>query len=223
MLLAAIALATAPMAGLAIAAPVAAATAKPLERLVALLLPEESLITLAARAFDAGLDREVANNAELRAIHARQPGFKAYVASRLRPALATMLKKELPGLRREIRAIVAAELKPREIEEALAFFASPTGAKLRTQVYATMGDNPNQSPEAMQAAAISAVMKQMKAADYPALIAFGASSAASKMNIVNPKIAAASRAWSDRLVAKNSKKMRALAAAAVRHYKAGGK
>jgi hypothetical protein len=221
-LLAALALFGAPlMAGQAMAAPVAAAHAKPLDRLVALLTPEQALLRLAGQAFDAGIRGEIATDPKLKAVQARHPGLTPYVAARLRPAFLKAIKKEIPSLRREIRAVAADGLTAPEIAEALTFFSSPAGMKLREQVYATMAEKPDQSPEQMQSAVMRAAMKNMKVADYPALIAFGASSAAGKMNAINPRIAAASKAWSERLAAKYSKRMRSLAAAAAKRYLKG--
>lgn len=221
-LIAALALSAAALASpLAIAAPAVAAPARPVDQLVGLLLPEASLVRIGVRAFDMGVEREVTTDAVLKASYARHPGLRTYVATALRPTFVKLLKKEIPSLRREIRAIAVEGLTAPEIADSLVFFASPTGQKLRTQVYETMGNDPTQSPAAMKSAAVSAVMANMKVADYPALIAFGASSAASKINVLNPRIAAASQAWSDRLVAKHGKRMRSLAAAAAKRYLRG--
>lgn len=218
-LLAAFALAAASLAtGQAVAAPIVAAPAKPLDRLVALLTPQDALLGLAGHAFEKSLDRELSAGTKK-----RYPGLKAYVADALRPAFLKTLKKEIPSLRREIRAVAADRLTAAEIAEALKFFSSPTGIKLRTQVYATLAEKPNLSAEDTQAAVMSAVMKNMKIGDYPALMTFGASSAAAKLNTINPRITEVSRAWSDRLVAKYSTRMRSLAAAATKRYLKGRK
>ena len=224
-LLAALALAAAGVApvSVAAAAPALAAPGKPVDRLVALLLPEDALVGLALRAFDAGVEREVSGDAVLKAIYARHPGLKAHIARELRPAFVKALKKDIPALRRDVRTIVAGGLAPPEIADSLTFFASPTGQKLRAQVYEAMGNDPSQSPNALKAAALSAVMANMKAADYPALIAFGASPAAARINAINPRIAAASQAWSDRLVARHGARMRDLAAASAKRYLKGKK
>ena len=74
-----------------------------------------------------------------------------------------------------------------------------------------MGDKPDRSEADATAAAMQAAMSSLAVADYPAAIRFGASSAAGKMGVVNPKIASASRAWADRLIARHGAKMRKLA------------
>ncbi|RYD57775.1 MAG: hypothetical protein EOP60_03890 [Sphingomonadales bacterium] len=223
-LISALALGTAALSSApTLAAPVVAAPAKPVDQLVALLLSEEALVRLGVRAFDVSFEREVSTDPALRATYARHAGLKGHVAGALRPAFVKALKKEIPALRREIRAIASNGLTATEIADSLVFFASPTGQKVRAKVYETMGNDPTKSPEAMRSAAMSAVMANMKPADYPALIAFGASSAASKMNTLNPRIAAASQAWSDRLVAKHGPRMRSLAAAAAKRYLKGKK
>lgn len=217
-LLAAFALAMAPLAAShAIAAPVAAAPAKPLDRLVALLTPEDALLQLADRTFVAEIGRTLSPGDRAR------PGLIAYVAAELRPAFRKLLKKEIPALRREIRGVVAGRLTPAEVQESLRFFSSPTGIKLREQVYKTLAEQPDLSADAAQAAVLSAVMKTMRFGDYPALMEFGASSAAAKMKTINPRIGEVSMAWSNRLVAKHSKRMRGLATAAAQRFRKGRK
>ncbi|MES2986692.1 MAG: hypothetical protein V4808_02180 [Pseudomonadota bacterium] len=223
-LLAAVALSAAPLvASHAMAAPVSAAPSKPLDRLVALLTPEDALLKIGEKAFDNGIRREIAADPELKAIQAKHRGLTQFVAVQLRPAFVKMMKKELPSLRREIRTVAADGLTASEVAESLSFFSSPTGAKLRTQVYATMAEKPDMSPDQIQSAVMSKVMASMKVGDYPPLIAFGASSAASKMKTINPQIAAASKVWSEKLLAKYSKRMRGLAASAAKRYLKGKK
>lgn len=222
MLLAALALATAPLAaGQALAAPVAAAPAKPLDRLVRLLMPDPALLDIAGRAFDDGIRGELASDPKLKAAQARHPGLTPYVAARLRPAFLKAMRREIPALRREIRAVAADGLSASEIADALTFFSSPAGAKLREQAYAAIAENPRQSPEQIQATVMRRAMNGMRFADYPALMAFGASPAAGKIGALNPRIAAVSKAWSERLVAKYGKRMRGSAAAAAKRYVKG--
>ncbi|HEX8301092.1 DUF2059 domain-containing protein [Sphingomonas sp.] len=202
-------------------APVASAAVKPIDQLVALLLPEDSLLALGARAFDAGLTEELAKSPRSVELHARHPGLKAHISAQVRPVLIKGMRAGLPELRREMRAIIAEGMTATEIADSVTFFSSPTGEKVRTQVYASVGDKPSQSEEQMKAAAMSAVMASLKAEDYPALIAFGASPAAAKMQSLNSKISAASRAWSKRIIDKHAPKLRVLAVKATASYLKG--
>jgi hypothetical protein len=196
-------------AGAPVAAPVADGD---VQKLVALMAPEESITRLAGKAFDAGMDQEIAADAKMKAVFDANPGLRDQVGARLRTEFTTILVGALPSLRTELSGILQAELTPAEVTDTLTFFSSPTGAKVRASVYESMGEAPGQSQAEMQQAAIAAVMSKMTAEDYPALMAFGGSSAAQKMNTVNPKIQAASQAWAEKLVVANKPRMEALAA-----------
>lgn len=208
----------APVPAFAAPVPPAMVATEQLDQLVQLLLPEDSLLKLGAHAFEVGYAAEIANDPAGKALQDRYPGLGAYIVAQLRPELMRMMAKEIPALRREIRAIVAAGLTAPEISDTLTFFASPTGAKLRAHVYTTIGAKPGQSVEAMRADAVESAMASMDAEDFPALVAFGASTAAQKMQTVNPRIQAASQAWSDRLVVQNRTRLRALAEQATKRY-----
>ena len=194
------------------AAPIAAPAAdSALDQLVALMAPEDAIGRLAGKAFDAGMDQQVAADPKMKATFDANPGLREQVGGQLRGQFTAILVAALPTLRAQLSGILQQELTGPEIADTLTFFASPTGQKLRAEVYETMGGAPGQSPQEIQQAAISAVMAKMTADDYPALMAFGASPAAQKMSSVNPKIQAASQAWAEKLVEANRPKMQALA------------
>lgn len=192
------------------AAPVVAPDAN-VDKLVVLMVPEDAIGRLAGKAFDAGMDQQVAADPKMKATFDANPGLREQVGAALRTEFTSILVTALPSLRTEISGILQQELSATEISDTLTFFSSPTGQKLRAEVYETMGGAPGQSAAEMQQAAIAAVMAKMTAEDYPALMAFGASPAAQKMNAVNPKIQAASQAWAAKLVEANRAKMQALA------------
>lgn len=205
-------------------APAAAPSADTdLQKLVVLMAPEDAISRLAGRAFDAGMDAKIAGDVAMKAAFDANPGLRERVGARLRSEFTGILATALPSLRTELGGILQRELTPAEIGDTLTFFSSPTGQKLRAAVYETIGSAPDQTPGEIQQAAISAVMSQMTADDYPALMAFGGSSAAQKMNVVNPKISAASQAWAEKLVLANRPKMEALAAKLTADYLAAKK
>lgn len=211
--LAALALGTATLAPISAfaAAPAVAPADANLDKLVALMAPEDKISRLAGKAFDAGMDEQVAADPKMKATFDANPGLREQVGGQLRAQFTGILVAALPSLRAELGGILQQELTASEIADTLTFFSSPTGEKLRAEVYETMGGAPGQSAEEVQQAAISAVMAKMTAEDYPALMAFGASPAAQKMGSVNPKIQAASKAWAEKLVEANRPKMQALA------------
>lgn len=182
-----------------------------LQKLVALMAPADAITRLAGKAFDAGMEQEVSTNAKLKAAYDADPALRDQVGGTLRDQFTGILVADLPALRTQLEAILKAELTPSEIVDTLTFFNSPTGQKVRAEVYETMGNTPGQSEQEMQQAAIASVMGKMTAEDYPALMAFAGSTASQKMGTVNPKISAASQAWAQKLVVANRPKMEALA------------
>jgi hypothetical protein len=212
--LAALMLSAAALAPVAVHAAAPASAPAPdanLDKLVALMAPEDAISRLAGKAFDAGMDEQLAADPKMKASFDANPGLRDEVGGKLRAQFTGILLTALPTLRVQLGGILQQELTTTEVADTLAFFASPTGQKLRAEVYETMGSAPGQSPEEVQQAAIAAVMQKMTAEDYPALMAFGASPAAQKMGTLNPKISAASKAWAEKLVADNRTQMKALA------------
>ncbi|WP_448662810.1 DUF2059 domain-containing protein [Sphingomonas sp. CJ20] len=188
------------------------------EKLIALLVGEEAMVRMGSRAFDVGIEQEIAADPQAGALYATDPGLKTYVSGKLRETFVTVLRRELPTLRGQLIDIVARAMTPGEIADTLTFFSSPVGKKLTAQVYQTMADKPTQDQAAMQQAAIQSVMANLQPEDYPALMAFGASPASKKMQEVNPQIAAASQAWAAKLVADNEATMKLLATKAAAEY-----
>lgn len=201
-----------------LAAPAAALPLRPartapspdLDRLARLLVPDSTMLTLAVK----GLETSIA-----KAPAAGDAAMNAYIAAQLRPEMQRLLVRELPSLRSEIAAILAAELTPSEVTDAATFFASPTGQKLYAAAIGSLGATPGMSDDQAREAAMSAAMASLKPEDYPALMAFGASGASAKMGSINPRIGAASKAWSARLIAGNEQRMRGLALAAAEDYR----
>ncbi|AQR74548.1 DUF2059 domain-containing protein [Sphingomonas sp. LM7] len=223
-LLAALALVTAsPALAHADAIGQASVAASGAEALIAELMGDDAMITLGGKAFDNGLEQELAADPKLKRAYDANPGLKDHVAAGVRGAFLKILVRELPALRRELGAIVTTDMTSTEIADTLTFFRSPVGQKLKTQVYASMADKPSQNQEQMQQAAMAAVMSSLTAEDYPALLAFGASGAAQKMQSMNPKIAAASQAWSARLIDDHGTSLRALAVKMTADFLAGKK
>lgn len=187
-------------------------------QLAEILLPEEMLVDLAVRGFAKGAGRAEFSDPDLAALATRHPGLRAHVATALRPRFAKAIRKELPAFRQEIRAILAAELTDQEAGEALEFFGSPAGARLLGAAFAAIAEDPTRTEAQQQQAAMNAVMKALKPADYPAFMAFGTSGAARKMQTINPRVAAAGRTWSARMLAGQAPRLRKAALKEARKY-----
>jgi hypothetical protein len=197
------------------AAPMAAPQ-KEVDRLVAVLISEDQMAALATRTFD--YEIENGRDAKAKALYARYPGLRDAVAEKLRPQMLKILRRGLPDLRAQIAAILSADLNPAELHQVTEFFTSPTGRKVYAKALQAMGDHPERSEKQVTDAAMAAIMSGLAPSDYGPLMLFGASSAAGKMNTINPKIAAASKAWANALVAANQARIRKLAKRAADRY-----
>ena len=218
LLLAALALPlAAPLAAPAVAGSVALAPNEA-DKLVDLPLPQAQIDKLAHNGFEKGMESELAGDSTLQKQFAANPGLKEFVAARLQIEFTTILKGELPSLRTTLSGIISADMTASEIADTITFFASPTGTKMIGQIYSSMAENPDQEPDQMQQAAMSALMASLTPEDYPALMAFGASPAATKLKTVNPKISAASREWAEGMVARNKTRIESAAIAAASSF-----
>jgi hypothetical protein len=208
-------------APLAQAAPAAApAPADDLQKLVVLLVPEDSMTQVALRAFDASMAQGTVGDAETERLLKQYPGLKEHVAATVKPEMVKVLLAGLPALRQRIGNVLSAEMTADEIAATYTFFASPTGKKVYANALGTMGSDPGDDEDQVKQKAMDAVMASLTPEDYPALMAFGTSSAAKKMNAINPKISAASKAWAEELLAQHRDRLTKLAAAAALDYAA---
>lgn len=193
------------------------------EQLIGILLSQDAILDLGGRAFDYGINQGNVTDPEARKLYDAHPGLKEYVASKVRPEFQAILSRALPKLRQDLSAIVTGEMTAGEIADTLAFFASPTGIKMKAQIYQSIGDKPDETQAEMQQRAVAAAMANLTPEDYPALMAFGSSSAAQKMQSVTPKISAAGQAWAQQMVAANEARLRLVAAAAQAEFLAKNK
>ncbi|WP_213981064.1 DUF2059 domain-containing protein [Sphingomonas sp. dw_22] len=194
------------------------------EQLVGVLLPRDAILALGGRAFDYGVDQGNATDPQERKLYDAHPGMKEYVAGKVRPEFQTIMLRELPRLRQDLGTILIAEMTPAEIADALAFFASPTGIKIKAQVYQSIGDRPDRPQAEIQESATAAAIANLTPDDYPALMAFGATTAAQKMQaVVNQKISVASQEWAARMVSANQARLRQIAVNAQAEFLAKSK
>jgi hypothetical protein len=193
------------------------------EKLIGILLSEDSIAQLGGRAFDYGVSQGNVTDPAMRKLYDAHPGMKDYIAGKVRPEFQAIMSASLPRLRHDLSAIVLDEMTPDEIADTLTFFASPTGVKMKAQIFQTIGDKPDQNQAEMQQAAIAAAMASLTPDDYPALMAFGASSAAQKMQVITPRISAASQAWAAQMITANGDRLRQVATKAQAEYLAKNK
>jgi hypothetical protein len=193
------------------------------EQLIGILLSQDAILQLGGRAFDYGVEQGTVTDPEMRKLYDAHPGMKEYVAGKVRPEFQAILSRELPKLRHDLRTIVTDEMTPDEIADTLTFFASPTGMKMKAQIYQSIGEKPDETQAEMQQRAVAAAMANLTPEDYPALMAFGASPAAQKMQAVSPKISAAGQQWAEKMVGANQARLRLVAANAQAEFLAKNK
>jgi len=193
------------------------------EKLVGILASQEDIFDRGSRALERGVSQGDLITPDLRKVYDANPGMQEYVTGRVRPEFQAILSRALPDLRRDLGAILIAEMTPGEIAQTLAFFSSPTGAKMKARIYRTIGDRPNQSQAELQRRIVAAAAANLAPEDYPVLLAFSTSSAAQKMESVTPKISAASRGWTAQMVAANEARLRRVADAATAEFLAKSK
>ncbi|MBC9034420.1 hypothetical protein IAG41_18690 [Sphingomonas sp. JC676] len=202
---------------------VAADARADVEKLIGILASQDDILDLGGRALEYGVNQGDLIDPELRKVYDAHPGMKEYVTGKVRPEFQAILSRALPDLRRDLGAIVTAEMTAGEIADTLAFFSSPTGIKMKAQIYRSIGDRPDRTQAEMQQSIVDAAMTNLTPDDYPALMAFGTSSAAQKMQSVTPKISAASQSWTAQMIAANEARLRKLAAAATAEFLAKSK
>lgn len=187
-----------------------AATATPARgaaRLVALLASDETITRLAGRMFDANLARTDLLPAETRALFARDPALKLHVAARTRTALRGIVTREMPSLRTQLSALFADSMTTQEIAETLAFFNTPTGQKMVAQIYRGVGESGALDERQAEQAAMQALMSSLAPEDYGVMLSFGGSRAAQKLQALDQRIRAISRAWGQDVIARNEARL----------------
>ena len=184
-----------------------------LDRLIAVLMPEQGLIDVLMVAAGKGLDSD--NSADF----ARYPGMRDYVLDQVRPEIVRVFRAALPELRASVGAILSRELTAQEIRDLYTFFSSPTGQKLYAIVVDVAGETAGQDEDAIKQVMMDRIMATMTPDDYGPMATFAASSASGKMQTISPQIRAASVAWADKLVAANAVTIRTLRDKAIADYK----
>lgn len=187
-------------------------------RLAALMLPGDALVRITARVFDNHLQSEAGLSPEKKALYAANPGLKAHLAERMKGEIAAIMRKDLPGLHAELAALFAREMTAEEIGQTLAFLESATGQKMMAQMYSGVAASSATSEEEAKQAAMAGVMGSLTQEDYPALMAFGTTSAAAKLQAVTPKLHEVTKSWATKMIASNEARLTAVRDRATAEY-----
>lgn len=186
--------------------------------LTGMLLPDGQVRSLVSAGFRQGAANSLAGNPKEKALYDAHPGMEAFVLDRVSDTLVQLALADLPALHAQLATVVREEMEPQEIADTLAFFQSPTGTRMRARIAEALQRETPTTAEAGQKLAAEAATAGLTPEDYPTLQAFGTSSAARKMQGLNPKILAASQAWGVQLGAINAGKLKAAREAAEAEY-----
>lgn len=192
-------------------------------RLAGLIIPEAQMPALIAIGFRKGFGDSLAANPAGKALYDANPGMQDFVAEHVSKELARFAVAGLPSLREQLAAIVRDELEPDEMVDTITFFESPTGVKMRARATAALEQQGAASGEEGQKLAVQAAVSDLTEADYPAITAFGASSAAKKMQLVNTRIMQASKTWGVQLGTDHAAELKKAREAAEAEYLATAK
>lgn len=196
----------------------AVAPASDADRLVAALLPEDALVKITTKVFDNNLQNDTALSAEKKALYTANPGLKAHLSERMKGEIAVILRKDLPGLRTDLAALLMREMSASEISDTVAFFGSATGQKMMAHMYDGVANSAATSEAEAKQAAMAGLMASLTPEDYPALMAFGATPAAAKLQAVTPKVQDVTKAWAAKMIAANQARLTAAADKATADY-----
>ncbi|WP_010543133.1 DUF2059 domain-containing protein [Sphingomonas elodea] len=192
-------------------------------RLAGLIIPEAQMPALIGIGFRQGFGASLAGNPEVKKTYDANPGMQDFVAERVSQYLARLAIADLPSLREQLAAVVRDELEAEEIVDTITFFESPTGMKMRARATAALQEKGATSAEEGQKTAVAAAVADLTEDDYPALTAFGASSAAKKMQLVNTRIMEVTKAWGRQLATGNAASLETERVAAEKAFLAKGK
>lgn len=171
--------------------------------LARLLNPADQLISLAGRSFDEAFDKGMAAEGGGEALEKAFPGMPAELRRAIRETTLADLRADMPAIHRRYAGFFGASFTPEEVAELLAFYRSPTGAKIIQAKFANLDvskvtDRFAEDPEAKLTAgdvnalnnsAMPGVWKDMSADDVRALMAFALRPVARKLKAAAPQVA----------------------------------
>ena len=129
------ALAAAPVASAQTVAPPAAARIAPARlalglELARLLNSEAGTIAMLEKMLGESLPRAILADPNVAAMERQYPGIVADMIAAMKPLMITYMRGELPSLWEPLAALYATHLSEADLHEVIAFYSSPTGARI---------------------------------------------------------------------------------------------
>lgn len=197
-----------------------------------LFAPPELMLASAAKGFDEGFSRSIADDQNLKTAEKRYPGLTAAVKAAARGAVLEGMKGGIGDLQAQAAALFGREFTPVEQSQLLEFMRSSTGRKLVSlgdQVYDTdklvgklaTDSNTKLTQQDVAAAQSFAFIGKMTEPELMELVRFSATPTGGKFRTVLPKVQALMASWTNDLVAKQQQPIQAAVMRAMRTHIAG--
>lgn len=179
--------------------------------LATLLSDRDLMMAGAARSYASGFRQIALADPATVALDEAYPGLIDRLIEVSQPVVLGQMERRLPELWRRQAELFAAELTPSEIEDAIAFYASPAGRKMMTALgehydegplMDDMMENPDYkiSGEALTAGiagAIPGIIREMDAGELRALFAFSRQPVFAKVKELGPRSQAINATWAN--------------------------
>lgn len=182
--------------------------------LAAVLMPEEQIIPLFERAFEEELDQTLSGKNAA----ASPAEYHAFAMTSIMPRLREIARSGLPDLRNRAQDFLRDTFTASEIDDLLAFYRSPFAQRLLTAGFEAMRADPTIDPAVASQRAAASVMRNMTAADYRVLLAFGGSSAGQKLRQARHRMQQIGEEWASHMLAENEEAFATLLAEANAAY-----
>ena len=171
-------------------------------RLSRLVNSSDKMLELGMRGFEGGIQAELKRKPEEAAIYARNPGLLDAILAAARPVMRKHLLAVIPQHQQRFAGFYAGNFTPEEIDQLIAFYSSPTGAKVIDAMYAGMdvgkivaaaGTTPESPLTARQVgefnnSAAATLPDKFDAEDWKAMFIFAASPVRAKLQRLSPAL-----------------------------------
>lgn len=170
-------------------APPASAEVRQRLALVDLVLPMETLVSANVAAWRASLDERFDKDAALVTRERAEPGLRAAMIDAGLKEVETTYRSAITELRRQAYVIYASGLTPKDTEDLVTFFQTPTGRKLVSAMHQGIAASDKLTPDGMRGDGKRNVAASIDESDRPALEKFAKTEAFKKAGQVSPRIA----------------------------------
>jgi len=180
--------------------PSSAPVAENAVRLSKLLNPSDRALQLGMAAFEAGINAQLQKSPDDAATYQKNPGLLDAILAAGRPVIRKHLESRIPEHQQRYARFYADKFSPAEIDELIAFYSTPTGAKVIAAMYAGHGidkvveamdkNDGNLSANDVQeinGAEAAKLPDVFDADDWKAISAFGATPAHAKLQSIAPE------------------------------------